>query len=52
MSVTATNGEGFGNVRLCGDNTAQQWHVFTNRVKVKVKFSRYRPEQALGDPVG
>ena len=21
-------------------------------VKVKVKFSRYRPEQALGDPVG
>jgi hypothetical protein len=21
-------------------------------IKVKVKFSRYRPEQALGDPVG
>jgi hypothetical protein len=22
------------------------------KVKVKVKFSRYRPEQALGNPVG
>jgi hypothetical protein len=21
-------------------------------IKVKVKFSRYRPKQALGDPVG
>jgi hypothetical protein len=31
----------------------QNFHFLTEvKVKVKVKFSRYRPEQALGDPVG
>jgi hypothetical protein len=26
--------------------------VFARTLKIKVKFSRYRPEQALGDPEG
>ena len=37
---------------VTGNIPVKNWKEMSKTVMRKVKFSRYRPEQALGDPVG